>query len=373
MFEFLNSSVFPFSESSTDEGHDNTDIMTEEEDAMMEAFEAIPCNEDDIDDAMMRIALETVENYHMIVEAIMLDEFNEYVATNEEVIYEESRIKQVTGAIRKFVENAWQKIKGVFQKAFDMIASAVKNDERFLKDNEEKIKKYKGNLKIKGYKYQNIGTTVYTNISGVFTTEVESKVNSVFTMSGDDADYAKKVEGGKNTVKKLSTMVDDLPGKLRKAVLGKECDASDFSKELKTFFAGSSEKVEMELSPDTVVKEIRNAKATKDSANKAYKSVKEYFNKTLKTVNDIEKKAVNYSSKKEVKEKNIAAAVGLLSKACKTSINIAETVSRTQLAAISAYRRQAKAAAMEMLRKSGGESSDKKSTNESALDLIQLF
>ena len=373
MFEFLNGSVFPFSESSTDEPNIGGFEMTEEDDAMMEAFEAIPCNEDDIDDAMMRIALESVENYHMIVEAIMMDEFNEYVATNEEVVYEEGRIKKITSAISSFVQNAWQKIKGVFEKVFDTIASAVKSDERFLKDNEKKIKKYKGELEVKGYKFQNLGTTVYTNIDSAFMSNVRTKLESTFKNSGDDADYATGVQGGKTKIKSLTKMTEELPGILRKAVLGEDCDAGDFSKKLKKFFAGSDDKVTLKISPEQAIKEIRTAKATKDNAKKSYDNCKTYFNNLLKKVRDIEKKAIGYTSRKDVKENKVAEAVGCFSKAVKTSINIATITMRAQIAAINANYRQYKAAAVEMARGGGSSSSDTKSTNESALDLIQLF
>lgn len=362
MFEFLNNSVFPFSESSIDEGHDNTDIMTEEDDAMMEAFEAIPCNEDDIDDAMMRIALESVENYHMIVEAIMLDEFNEYVATNEEVIYEEGRIKQITGAIKKFVENAWQKIKGVFQKAFTMIDTAVRNDKAFLKANKEKILKFSGKLDMKGYSYKDLGANPYTPIQGAFTNAV-----------GSISKYIDKTDGiaSKGDDKSLKENIEGLDNTLRGAAVGKgTCSAEEFNKELKLRFVTSSDKVDLSMNPADVVKELETAKTTRAKAQAAYNSVKGYFNALIKSNNAMEKTAIKATSRKDVKESGVASAIGMYNKACKSAVNIATQVVRAHLSAINASHRQTRAVASKM---AGTKSSGEKSTNESALDLIQLF
>lgn len=366
MFEFLNGSVFPFSESSTDEPNIGGFEMTEEDDAMMEAFEEIPCTEDNIDDAMMRIALESVENYHMIVEAIMLDEFNEYVATNEEVVYEEGRIKKITGAIVTFIQNAWQKIKGVFTKVFDTIENAVKNDEKFIKDNEKAIKKFSGELELKGYKYQNLNANPYKNVMTTFGKTV-----------GDFEDILPEEAGGKvkkSDLNKAGKVADKLPDILRGAAIGSDkCASSDFNKELKKYFAGSDEKSTIKLSPSEVIDEIKNGKKTKASAKMSYDNVKLYFNTMIKQAKSIEKSAITMSSRKQVKEDRIAAAIGIYNSSCKQAIVIIQSVMRVHIAAINANHRQARAAAAEMARKGGSSSSKKKSTNESALDLIQLF
>ena len=127
MFEFLNSDFDLFSESSVEDENYSAEL-TEEEDAMMESFESIPCPEDDLNDAVMRITLETVENYHAMVEAVTFDEIKEFMVTHEEVVYEEGRIKTITSKITSFIQNAWQKVKGLFDKVFTAISNAVKND-----------------------------------------------------------------------------------------------------------------------------------------------------------------------------------------------------------------------------------------------------
>ena len=372
MFEFLNGSVFPFSESSTDEPNIGGFEMTEEDDAMMEAFEEIPCTEDNIDDAMMRIALESVENYHMIVEAIMMDEFNEYVATNEEVVYEEGRIKKVTGAIVTFIQNAWQKIKGVFTKLFDTIANSIKNDEKFIKDNEKAIKKFSGELELKGYKYQNLSADPYSRIMDKFESETDdimADAGKSLDLNSDDIGKIKKSD-----MNKISKITQKLPDILRGAAIGSEkCTAGEFNKELKKYFAGSDEKSTIKLTPTEVIDEIKSGKIIKANAKASYDGLKRYFNSMIKEAKATEKKAIDLSSKKTVKENNIAACVGAFNSACKNAVNIATIVMRVHVSAINANHRQARAAAAEMARKGGSSSSKKKSTNESALDLIQLF
>lgn len=361
MFEFLNNSVFLFSESSV-----NTigelELMTEEEDTVMEAYEAVPCAEDNVDDAMMRIALENVENYHMIVEAIMMDEFNEYMTTNEEVIYEEGRIKKVTSAIKRFIENAWAKIKGVFDKVLTAIDTAVRSDKKFLEANREKIKNFKGNVDFKGYNYKNLDSNPYSSVIGAFT----NTVGSIFKYIDKSNNIAKTGDD-----KSLKDAIENLSDSLRGAAVDKgTCTASDFTKELKMKFAGSSEKVDVSMSSDAVIKELETAKATKAKVKGAYNSVKSYFNNMIKSNNAMEKVAVNATSRKDVKESGVSAAIGLYNKACKDAITVCSQTVRVHLSAISASHRQTRAIASKM---AGTKSeSDSKSTNESALDLIQL-
>lgn len=374
MFEFLNTGMFPFDESAVEDEETTTTVeesneeMTEEEDAMMESYEAIECPEDNIDEAMARIALETVENYHMIIEAVMIDEFNEYVATKEEVVYEEGRIKKVTSAIRKFIETAWQKIKGVFDKMNQALDKMMNDDSKFIKKYEKKIKAA-GSVKLKGYKYNFLMSDPYKAIDTKFKTVV-----------GDCKKYLTMEDGvaKKGDVDALKSAIDGLEGKLRGAVagdFGSSIAESEFNSALKKKFCGSTEMTEITLSSNDVLGALVDNREQKKHAKDAYNAIKKSFNALIKSTNEIEREATKASSKSEVKDSKVASVIGMYNSACKKSIAVLGKVFKFQYSVIVASRRQAKAAARKMAGNTGStdDAEDKKSTNESALDAIQFI
>lgn len=365
MFEFLNSDFDLFSESSVEDENYSAEL-TEEEDAMMESFESIPCPEDDLNDAVMRITLETVENYHAMVEAVTFDEIKEFMVTHEEVVYEEGRIKTITSKITSFIQNAWQKIKGLFDKVFTAISNAVKNDEKFLKANEKAIRRFSGEIDMKGYNYTNLSNTeIYNEIMSTFQKETEDLISFKA-----DSEYGNATRMNKSTANKAEKVRDEIQDKLRGAAIGKDkCTASEFKNELKKFFAGSSDKEKIKMSPDEVIKTIRDAKKIKAAAKASYDACKGYFKKLMDLAKRIEKQAIQASSRKEVKENNISRGLGAFSAACSKGINVATVVIHAQVQAINAAHRQARAVGSYMANKSG---SSTKSTNESALDALQF-
>lgn len=365
MFEFLNSDFDLFSESSVEDENYSAEL-TEEEDAMMESFESIPCPEDDLNDAVMRITLETVENYHAMVEAITFDEIKEFMVTHEEVVYEEGRIKTITSKITAFIQNAWQKIKGLFDKVFTAISNAVKNDEKFLKANEKAIKKFSGEIDMKGYNYTNLSADPYTKIMATFKKEFDSMNITQFS----DAEYGNATRMYKSDANKTEKFKDNIADKLRGAAVGKDkCSSSEFKNELKKYFAGSSDKEKIKMSPDEVISTIKDAKKIKAAAKASYDACKKYFKSMIDDAKRVEKQAIQASSRKEVKENNISRYIGAYSAACRHGINVATVVIHAQVQAINAAHRQARAVGSYMANKSG---SSKKSTNESALDALQF-
>lgn len=364
MFEFLNSDFDLFSESSVEDENYSAEL-TEEEDAMMESFESIPCPEDDLNDAIMRITLETVENYHAMVEAVTFDEIKEFMVTHEEVVYEEGRIKTITSKITSFIQNAWQKIKGLFDKVFTAISNAVKNDEKFLKANEKAIRKFSGEIDMKGYNYTNLSADPYAKIMSTFQKETEDLI----TFKAD-SEYGNATRMYKSTANKAEKVRDEIQDKLRGAAIGKDkCTSSDFKNELKKYFAGSSDKEKIKMSPDEVISTIKDAKKIKAAAKASYDACKKYFKNLMDLAKRIEKQAIQASSRKEVKENNISRGLGAFSAACSKGINVATVVVHAQVQAINAAHRQARAVGSYMANKSG---SSTKSTNESALDALQF-
>lgn len=368
MFEFLNTDMFPFDESTVEEEEtitavEESDEMTEEEDTMMESYEEIPCEEDSIDEAMVRINLETVENYHRIIEAVMIDEFNEYVATKEEVVYEEARIKKVTDAIKKFIETAWQKIKGVYNKMMQTLDKMLNDDSKFIEKYENKIKSASP-VKMKGYKYDlSGGASVYSTITREFAKNI-GNVKKYLTFEGGVSK-----EGNLDALKSATEGFDKT---LKSTITGSDASEDKFNKALRRKFCGSDEQVEITVSPSDAIDALKTNKKQKDAATAGYKQVKKIFNNLIKSTNAIEKDATKATSRKDVKNNNIASVVGLYNTTCKKTITIAGQVYRIHYGAIAASRRQAKAAARKMagVKSEGGAPAP---ANESALDAIQFI
>lgn len=367
MFEFLNTDMFSFDESTVEEEmtivDESTEEMTEEEDTMMESYEAIECQEDSIDEAMSRIALETVENYHRIVEAVMIDEFNEYMATKEEVVYEEGRIQKVTDAIQKFIEAAWQKIKGVYDKMLQTLDKMLNDDSSFIKKYEDKIKN-SSSVKMKGYKYTiSNGNSVYNSVSGAF----DKAVGDYKKYLDFDPDKGFATEGNLEAIKKATEGLD----KTLRSSIGGDGSVESFNKELRKKFCGSEDQVEMEISPADVINALKTNKEQKDRAKDGYNLMKKSFNRLIKETKAIKSEAVKATSRSKVKSNNVASVIGMYNTACKKTIAVLGQVYKMHYSAIAASRHQAKAAARKMAGSS--DSKEKKSTNESAIDAIQFI
>ena len=99
-------SFFDYYVDSIDESVDEFGFdLTDEDRAMMESIDAIECTGDP-EDAFMEAAVSVNDDFHSLMEALMVDEFTTYVATNEEVIYEEGRLSKIFNTIKGFIKKS---------------------------------------------------------------------------------------------------------------------------------------------------------------------------------------------------------------------------------------------------------------------------
>lgn len=372
MFDFLDS-VFP--EMSTPNTDDTSveesalDEMTEEEEAMMEAVEAIDCPEDDLADAIARVNMETLDNYHRIVEAVMLDEFNEYINTNEEVVYEEGRVKKVVGTIKAAIQKAWAKVKGIFKKFFAWLSQMVGNDSKWLDAHKKELNKYKGSVKIKGYPFDKIDDcSMYGKISSKFEKSF-GDVKKYIIYKGDNEERISSIKGAKAAMSGGSSTMPNLEKyseELKSAVVSSYKSGGDFSKELKKFFYGADDPYDITISNvGSVVSALKGADKQKKAANKAYKDCEKFFNKLMK---EADKLASQISSKLGEAGSGATRAIGAYNKACSESIAVANQVLNVQLGAIKSSYNMNKKVARQVV---GGY--ETKANNESALDLLSFI
>lgn len=371
--------------------------LTSEEDAFMESIQSIPCM-DDPEDAFDRINLETVENFYAITNAITVDEFAHYVATNEEVVYEEGKIKEIMNSIKTWILNAWAKVKGVFEKFLDTISSIVRNDKKFLEKYEKDIIKCKSYELEKGYDMDWKAVSEDRYISAlvatfnVFTFDVQDIINAFEDPRNADLGIAKgSAAGAISNAKFGNSMTDNDEDKLtsekavkilRKAALtGSKISnlanaidgytEEEFNKQLKELFL--REKTKVTLQASDVIAEIKDAKSARATVKESYNSAKRFFNTMIKDADGLGKVA-KATDKKGYKENKVAATIGKFNSVCKSCIGIATKIKKAQLKGINKLYHQARHAGVLMAKKANGDDKkdDDKAKNEGSM-LEQLM
>lgn len=373
MFDYLGD-LFEESAVETPETEEGDFVYTEEEDAVMEAFESIECY-DDPETAMYRLAMENTENFHAIVNAITVDELTEYMATNEEVIYEESKISKVMGTIVSWIQQAWQKIKGAFEKMLSGIDSWVKQDEAFIKKYGSLISSANVTFDFEGYDY---------NLSRLQTGVCDNVITQFIKIAGVDTS---SITGGnlENARKRIEEMAsEESVNKLRGAAIGEgSITKGEFAKKLKVYFAGSEKKQKMTYSKamaSKVLDEIKTAKDSKKAAKDSYAATKKAFSKLIADAKKIQKdaiKAADKAAKKDAKSSGLMHMVGSWNKLCKDAINMSHIALNAQMAAIRGSHMQARSLASKVISKSGAPAGEKKETpvkeSFSALDTVAFI
>lgn len=328
MFDFLG--FDSLEEAFAGEGFGGSFEYTEEDDNLMESYEAIDCY-DDVDEALPRLAMEQVENFHLFTTAVTVNEFAEYVRTNTEVVYESGKIKSIFDNIRKLIEKAWQKIKGFFIKLFDTIEGKLKGDKAWAEKVRPQVDKYEGSVKVPNtvkFKDTVKNADLYDKIvQGLIASESAKLLTSTHL--------------GKETTIRDSIVEDDM-NKIRQSLAGKG-DKSEFSQALKEYFA-DKEKVTITLDKTKALaqlEEIASAKTYKKNARAAYADVKKMFSRMLKGVKDFEKSAKKGSEESEYRSK-IGKVVGKNSSLINKCITLSHDVLRVHMAAIRAQHSQAR-------------------------------
>lgn len=348
------------------EGFDSE--YTAEDDAMMEAVESIPCT-DDPDDAFVRASLENVENFYAIANAITVDEFATYVATNEEVVYEEGRIKKVFGTIKQWILKAWAKIKGIFDACLDAINSKLRSDKAFVEKYGKKVKAAGSYTIKKGYAIS-WGEARDTSLINGLASSFAKYVNGPYTKVIDKVDAAVSGDGKITKTGDASFKPEVIMGKIRGDVFGKaSLTDEEFNNALNEKF-NPKKTADVKVTGAEVIQEISEAKVAKAAIKEAYNATKRYFNMLTKEADGMEKLAVAATSKKDAKEANVMSIVGKWNSCCKSCITLAHRIEQKQIGAINKLHSQARAAAVKMA--SGGET---KPANESAsmLDNLELI
>ena len=104
----------------------------------MRAMPIIPCEEDALD-GCMRVAYESTVNFNKILEAMAKDELAYVQENGVEMVYEAGKVAQYWEKVQAWINNVWQKVVGVIQKAIDTISTLPAY--AWYKANKKKIQK----------------------------------------------------------------------------------------------------------------------------------------------------------------------------------------------------------------------------------------
>ena len=327
--------------------------LTAEEDAFMESIGEADCSGDP-DEILEEAALEVVENFHALTEALMVDEFTTYVATNEEVVYEEGRLKSIFNSIKGVIQKAWAKVKAAFTKFKDMIMGKLGNDKKFIDRYKSKIEKKQIKVKMpaKGGKALSFDDIKRVNYMDNLIKRFANETNNYLTAGISQYKDASKVDSGMSSAKDM-----DADAVLKSILGGKSTD--DYYKVIKDDILPDTSEVTVK-GPD-VIAEISSAKGTNAVIKATYAYAKNFFGSMLKEASRQEKLAINLTSRKDAKEGGVTAGVSKYQTLVKKCLVVAFRINNYQLRATSRLRSAYRAAATRMA--SGGEDIKEESTD----------
>ena len=343
--------------------------MTAEDDAYMESIESIPCY-DDPDDAFMRAAMESVENFYAIANAITVDEFAQYIATNEEVIYEEGKITKIFDNIKEWIKKGWAKIKGIFEKAINMIESKIRDDKKFLD-------KYKSKIAGKEVTLKNGYSISWSDASN---TDYIKKLQNSFNVKTSMITTTLSLASNSGTYEKFVTGVNDLKEEdIMKNIRGRVFGSDNDNLTQEEFNARLKEKLNPEKTSGVNIKaadainEVENAKSSKAAIKSQYNSTKQFFDTLMKQADTVKKNAITIVGKSDAKEAGVMKAVGKWNSMCKSCITLAHQIEKAQLSAINKLRSQSRAAIVKMAQEEKKDNGSSKNESASFLDSVVLI
>lgn len=335
---------FIFGEGTVYESAETTPAQTEEPeveieqvtDEEMNVFGVIECVEDPAV-ACYRIALENEQNYNAIMNAFMAKEFSVLESTGEEMVYEAADIKKFFSAVGNAIKKFWAKVKGVFKKLMDIIASNVATNKAFVKKySNATMHKPETGKEFKGYKFSGLGKADYDGVASLVKGAV--KVDMIVSATEEEVNKA---------VTTFNENFESVKGEMRAVACGRSKDkpvkADEFNKALRDEFFGSDEPVKIEKLPEfkTLIAELGSAINAKSLAKESYKAAEKAVKILQGDVNHAEANLKKVAGKKDHGLKMAKC----LTTAINASLAIMSTAMSVQTSAIAAQMKQARSMA----------------------------
>lgn len=243
------------------------------------------------------IVEENEKNWNALMKAVGLQELSCLESTGEEMVYTEAAKNEFVSGVVAFFKRAFAKIKGLFEKFIAKITSLVRSDEVFVKNYEAKIlegaKNIPDTLKFKGYEFPGLDK-FYLPTKDVFEvndklsrilSDLEISPNENYELETDK--IASTIEDWENSTKEEK--LDEIRGSLIPDNNG-AVSSKEFSSKLKESLLG--EKKELGKSylsnASDFIKEIKEAKETKNKAKEDFEALRENINKAIKEMKNYE-------------------------------------------------------------------------------------
>lgn len=243
-----------------------------------EAIVAAVIDIDNFHEAAVNSAAEMEYNYNSIMEAIAIEELTS-LKDNKKVQVAKDTLKHFWERVKKFFENAWAKVKGLYDKFIIFIEAHIKKTDAFFNKYkgqiDNKLKEVDmGNIKFTGYKFSK-GAEI--SVNELLKAGGLPELSSIDNLSDNEIENANR--DAESTIEKMRGKAVQLAGGSANAL-----SASELNKELfKAFRDGKSAKEDLHLT----VEAFKDCSYSKEGV----KVIKASFAKMEQDVNEVIKKA----------------------------------------------------------------------------------
>lgn len=252
----------------------------EEPKTYTEAIEAAVIDIDNFHEAAINSAAEMEYNYNSIMEVMAMEELTS-LKDNKKVQVAKDTLKRFWERVKKFFENAWAKVKGLYKKFIIFIEGHLKKTDAFFKKYEKEITKKIGevdlaNIKFTGYEFHKGG---------------EISVDSILQAGGlpglgsignlPDAAIESANKDAESTLEKMRGAAVKLAGGSNGSP-----SSSELNKELfKAFRSGESAKKEIKVTPE-YMKDCSYSKEGVETIKKSFAKIEQDTNAVIKKAAD---------------------------------------------------------------------------------------
>lgn len=315
---------FIFGESTSYEAEEINNVTDEE----MNAEGVIECF-DDPDVACYRIALENEQNHN----AIMLAFAEQEITSLEEGVKDtladgKAKAKQFLGWVKKQIQKFWAKVKGVFKKVMDTLASFVLSNKAFIKKYRpyaSQMKKPKNKKEFEGHEFGNL-TINYEKVADL----LKGKKSEIMrTAKNADAIAVSKDAGDRRS------FINALGNEIRTIICSTTTTAESFDENLRTKLYGGTKVKKLSIKEFAhYLNELESTADTKKDAKDGYKEAEKSIKKLLSTVKEVE------SELNEKGKEDAAKAARMMGEAINGGLSIMSTALSYQTRAIVAKAQQ---------------------------------
>lgn len=359
----------------------------------MRAMPIIPCEEDALD-GCMKVAYESTVNFNKILEAMAKDELAYVQENGVEMVYEAGKVAQYWEKVQAWINNVWQKVVGVIQKAIDTISTLPAY--AWYKANKKKIQKLPATFKFEKeedrpevYEYYTTVNSSEHKLYDIANNYVNAKLGiSIFDMT--DMDKVRNfISKDRNSADKISQGVDKREFKAGyfNAILDDGVphgtkidnvnDFDGFSKEAIKIFRSSEKIKTVSFNVADESKIITDAKKSKQDVRKVYAVTEKQFAEWKKQIKQAKAKSEKqHAFKKRSEDYSLCLKVMNCGVSCiRMCTSVSQALLRAHLSAImgSTYTAKARlAAAISQYDFSDNDDKETKSTTESFLASLEF-